>query len=370
MQICVAAGEVSGDQILAPILSRVSESAPVVYSGIAGPQMVEAGTYPLFPMDRLSVMGVMEVLPRLPELLSIRRQMKHYLGASHPAALISCDAPDFNLPLCAHAKSLGVPAIHVVSPSVWAWRRNRIPKIAKQLDLLLCLFPFEPELYADSGLRCEFIGHPLAAQISFNPDPMGSRCALDLSVSGPVLGILPGSRESEVKRLLPLFLGAFDQLVKETPDLVGVIPSATHDLYTLIQSMIGSRSIRVVHGESQQVMAASTAVLVASGTAALESVLTGRPTVAVYQMNPWTYRMVKGKLETEFVTLPNFLAKKPMIPELIQGAASIDSILNAINPMLKEGPSDTFLLDARKIHDALSGDVTDRASRIIVDYLS
>jgi lipid-A-disaccharide synthase len=370
MQICVAAGEVSGDQILAPILSRVSESASVVYSGIAGPQMIEAGTYPLFLMDRLSVMGVIEVLPRLPELLSIRRQMKHYLGASHPSAFITCDSPDFNLPLCAHAKSLGIPAIHVVSPSVWAWRRNRIPKIAKQLDLLLCLFPFEPQLYADSGLRCQFIGHPLAAQIIFNPDPMGSRSALDLPVSGPVLGILPGSRESEVKRLLPLFLGAFDQLMKETPDLVGLIPSATHDLHALIQLMVGSRSIRVLRGESRQVMAASTAVLLASGTAALESVLTGRPTVAAYQMNPWTYRMVKSELETEFVTLPNFLSKKPMIPELIQGAASVDAIVNAINPMLKEGPSDAFLMDARKIHDSLSGDVTDRAAQTIVEFLS
>ena len=141
MQICVAAGEVSGDQILAPILSRVSESVSAIYSGIAGPQMIEAGTYPLFPMDRLSVMGVMEVLPRLPDLLSIRHQMKHYVSTSRPTALITCDAPDFNLPLCAHAKSQGIPAIHVVSPSVWAWRRNRIPKIAKQLDLLLCLFP-------------------------------------------------------------------------------------------------------------------------------------------------------------------------------------------------------------------------------------
>ena len=206
MQICVAAGEVSGDQILAPILSRVSESASVTFSGIAGPQMITAGTYPLFPMDRLSVMGIMEVLPRIPELLSIRRQMKHYLKASRPSALITCDAPDFNLPLCAYAKSLGIPAIHVVSPSVWAWRRHRIPTIAKQLDRLLCVFPFEPELYASTGLRCDFIGHPLAADIAFNPDPEDARRALDLPMSGPILGILPGSRSAEVKRLLPLFL--------------------------------------------------------------------------------------------------------------------------------------------------------------------
>ena len=369
MQICAAAGEVSGDQILAPILSRVSESVSAVYSGVAGPQMIEAGTYPLFPMDRLSVMGMMEVLPRLPELLSIRHQMKHYVSTSRPTALITCDAPDFNLPLCAHAKSRGIPAIHVVSPSIWAWRRNRIPKIAKQLDLLLCLFPFEPELYAGSGLRCQFIGHPLAAQIEFNPDPAESRTALDLPLTGPLLGMLPGSRESEVKRLLPLFLDVFDLLISETPGLMGVIPAATDDLYALIQSMIGERSIYVMHGQSRQVMGAVTALLLASGTAALEAVLTGRPTVAAYLMNPWTYWMVKGQLQTEFVTLPNFLTKRALIPEFIQGDASAHLIVDAMTPMLKEGPTAHFLMEARKIHESLGGDVTDRAAEAIMEYL-
>ena len=370
MQICVAAGEVSGDQILAPILSRVSESVSAIYSGIAGPQMIEAGTYPLFPMDRLSVMGVMEVLPRLPDLLSIRHQMKHYVSTSRPTALITCDAPDFNLPLCAHAKSQGIPAIHIVSPSVWAWRRNRIPMIAKQLDLLLCLFPFEPELYAGSGLRCQFIGHPLANQIEFNSDPAVFRTALDLPVTGPLLGILPGSRVSEVKRLLPLFLAAFDLLVSETPDLMGVIPAATDDLYVLIQSMIGERSIYVVRGQSRQVMAAVTAVLLASGTAALEAVLTGRPTVAAYRMNPWTYWMIKGQLQTEFVTIPNFLATQALIPEFIQGDASVHSIVDEMTPMLNEGPTAHFMMEARKIHESLGSDVTDHAATAIVGYLS
>lgn len=370
MQICVAAGEVSGDQILAPILSRVSELETVYFSGIAGPSMVEAGTYPLFPMDRLSVMGIVEVIPRLPELLWIRRQMKHYLSESYPRAVITCDAPDFNLALCAHAKSLGIPAIHVVSPSVWAWRRSRIPQIAEKLDLLLCMFPFEPALYDGTGLRCEFVGHPLAAQIDFNPDPTDFRSNLDLPLAAPVLGIFPGSRESEVKRLLPLFLGAFDRLVTDMPDLVGIIPAATRDLYQLIQSMIGLRAVRVVYGESRRVIAASTAVLLASGTAALEAVLTGRPAVAAYQINPWSYQMIKGKLETKYITLPNVLANQTLIPELIQRGASVNSIVSAMTPLLKEGLSDQFLTEARKIHDSLTVNLTDRASQIIVEHLS
>ncbi|HCL68427.1 MAG TPA: lipid-A-disaccharide synthase [Gammaproteobacteria bacterium] len=370
MQICVAAGEVSGDQILAPILSRVSELAPVVFSGIGGPQMIKAGMYPLFPMDHLSVMGIMEVVPRLPKLLSIRQQMRHYLEALQPRALVTCDAPDFNLSLCAFAKSLGVPAIHVVSPSVWAWRQSRIPKIARQVDLLLCVFPFEPALYKGTSLRCEFIGHPLTTQISFNPDPVVSATALNLPANGLILGMLPGSRESEVKRLLPLFLSVFDRLVAEDKDLVGVIPAASGNLYELIQSMVGLRPMRVVHGKSREVIAASKAVLVASGTAALESVLTGRPTVAAYKMHPWTYRLVKSKVQTKFVTLPNFLSNQALIPELIQENASIESIVHAILPMLKESPANQFLTEAQKIYDSLGGDVSGRAAEAILEQLS
>ena len=370
MQICVAAGEVSGDQILAPILSRVSESASVVYSGIGGPQMIKEGTYSLFPMDHLSVMGIMEVVPRLPKLLSIRRQMKNYLEVVEPHALITCDAPDFNLSLCAFAKSRGIPAIHVVSPSVWAWRRSRIPKIARQLDLLLCVFPFEPELYKGTGLRCEFIGHPLTTLISFNPDPVASAATLNLPVDGLILGMLPGSREPEVKRLLPLFLAAFDRLLAEDKDLAGVIPAASGYLYELIKSMVGSRPIRVVHGKSREVIAASKTVLAASGTAALESVLTGRPTVAAYKMNPWTYRMIKNKVQTEFVTLPNIIANRALIPELIQEKASVDSIVNVILPMLEESPANQFLTEAQKIYDSLAGDVSGRAAEAILEHLS
>ena len=370
MQICVAAGEVSGDQILAPILSRVSESTAAIFTGIAGPQMIKAGTYPLFPMDHLSVMGIMEVVPRLPKLMSIRRQMRHYLASASPSALITCDSPDFNLSLCAFAKSLEIPAIHVVSPSVWAWRHSRIPKIARQVDLLLCVFPFEPSLYKGTGLRCEFIGHPLTSEISFNPDPVVSAAGLNLPVNGAILGILPGSRGSEVKRLLPLFLSAFDRLVAENKDLIGVIPAASDDLYELIHSMVGSRPMQVVHGRSREVIAASKAVLVASGTAALESVLTGRPTVAAYKMNPWTYRLVKSKIRSEFVTLPNFLANQALIPELIQEKASVDSIVNAIHPMLKESPTNQFLTEAQKIYDSLAGDVSGRAAEVILEQLS
>ena len=365
MQVVASAGEVSGDQILAPILRRLSQDHPMTYSGVAGPAMVEAGVYPLYPMERLSVMGLFEVLPRLPELLQMRRSLRHYLQAATPRALITCDAPDFNLPLCQAAKRLNIPAIHVVSPSVWAWRRARIPKIAAQLDALLCLFPFEPELYAETGLHTVFIGHPLASQIDFNPDPVPARSALDLLLDVPYVALLPGSRAGEVARLLPLFLAAFDQLQRDRPELRAVIPAATPALYQVVQRAVGTRPVTVVHGESRMVMAAADAVLLASGTAALESVLTGRPTVAAYQMNPWTYRLVKARLQTDYVTLPNFMAGRALIPELIQEAATPEALAHALGAALEQGADTEFLQAAEAIHASLSGPVTERAATAI-----
>lgn len=363
------AGEASGDQILAPILSRLNARVAIEFAGISGPAMQAAGVYPLFPMERLSVMGIFEVLPRLPELVSIRRQMAHYLEVARPCALITCDAPDFNLTLAARAKSMGIPAIHVVSPSVWAWRADRIPKIAKQLDGLLCLFPFEPALYAGTGLKTAFIGHPLVQQIDFNPEPFGARSALGLDHRGPLLAMLPGSRMGEVKRLLPVFLAAFDQAVQAIPDLVGMIPASGSQLFGVIQSLVGQRPIEVVHGQSRQVMAAANAVLAASGTAVLESVLTGRPTVAAYRMHPLTHSMVRNRLTTAFVTLPNYMANRALVPELIQSEATPGAISAAVLSRLHEGPGEAFLRDARQLYDSLSGPVTERASSFIETFL-
>ena len=365
MQVAVAAGEVSGDQILASILRTLSKRHSLISAGIAGPAMSDAGVYPLFPMERLSVMGAMEVLPRLPELLSMRRQMRHYLSCARPNALITCDAPDFNLPLQKTAKQLKIPAIHVVSPSVWAWRRERIPKIARQLDALLCVFPFEPALYADTGLKTAFIGHPLAQTIAFNPPYQPARQQLGLKLDTPYLAILPGSREGEVKRLLPLFLAAFDRVRARNPAIQGVIPAATPALSKTILSAVGERAIRVVDGQAQTVLAAAETVLLASGTAALEAILTGRPTVAAYRLNPLTYRWVRRKLTTEYVTLPNFIANQALIPELLQDAAEPTAIADAVCAAFERGQAPEFLASAQRIHDALSGPVDARAADMI-----
>ena len=355
MQICTCAGEVSGDQILAPFIQKLKLKQSIYASGIAGPDMIKQGTFPLFQMERLSVMGIMEILPRLPELVAMRQQMKRYLMISQPRALLTCDAPDFNLALCGYAKRLSIPAFHIVSPSVWAWRAKRIPKIAQQLDGLLCLFPFEPELYKGTGLKTKFIGHPLASTIKFNPDRRYSREILNLSTSDPILAILPGSRIFEVRKLLAVFLNALDLLCKRIPNLSAVIPVATDKLMSHIQDFIGSRPVTLVKGQSKEVIAASDAVLLASGTAALEACLTGRPTVAAYRLNSATYFLIKRKLTTSFVTLPNFMANQALIPELIQGQATIANIVDKLEPLLLNGASEQFLRETKAIHENLIG---------------
>lgn len=371
MQLCTCVGEVSGDRILASIISElrvVKKSIRV--SGIAGPEMISQGTYPLFPMEHLSVMGIMEVLPRLHQLISIRQQMKDYIKVARPHALLTCDAPDFNLALCGYSKKLGIPAFHVVSPSVWAWRAERIPEIAKQLDGLLCLFPFEPKLYEGTGLKTKFIGHPLATQIRFNPDPRLAREIFNLPISDPILAILPGSRNSEIKTLLELFLTVFDRLCQRIPNLSAIIPATSNKSLHFVQRYIKSRPIKLVLGQAREVIAASDTVLLASGTAALEACLTGRPAVAVYRLNTATYYWVKRKLISNFVTLPNFIANRALIPELIQSQATVSNIVGALEHPLRCGASKFYLEESKIIHDSLATPLIESASEWLLEQWS
>lgn len=367
MQLCACAGETSGDEILSPIIDSLQKEKSIRSSGIAGPKMIQSGVYPLFPMEHLAVMGIMEVLPRLPLLFSIRKKMKEYLDIARPAVLLTCDAPDFNLALCEFAKRREIPSYHVVSPSVWAWRSERIPKIAKQLDGLLCLFPFEPDLYRGTGLKTTFIGHPLASKIKFNPDPAPFRKVLGLPAHDPILAILPGSRKSELKMLFPLFLNVFDKLRQKIPNLTGITPIASQFLKDSIITKIGSRPIHVLNGQAQDAIAASSAVLVGSGTAVLEASLTGRPAVAAYRMQPMSYFWIKRRIKSKFITLPNVMANKALIAEFVQDEATVKNLSYALGPLLTDGPSQGYLGATKALHDNLAGPVAERASNWLID---
>jgi lipid-A-disaccharide synthase len=314
-------------------------------------------------------MGLWEVLPRLPELLWIRHRLASRLQSWRPELLVTCDAPDFNLPLARIARRHGIPVVHIASPSVWAWRQDRIPTIAASLDALLCLFPFEPALYESTQLSTTFIGHPFATHIAFNPDTHGARVALNLPTEGRILACLPGSRATEVRALWPTFLEGLKALKAVIPELRVVIPIATRDLATLVNPGELSDWILCVDGRAQTVLAAANAALVASGTASLEAILTGRPTVVAYHMHPRTYRRVMAQLLTPWVSLPNQLAGQLWIPELIQDELTASSIVTHLAPRLLDGPDAAFLATARSIHDVLTSVPRDVAVTAIEETL-
>ena len=354
MRVMVSATELSGDAIGAAVLTALAEKYPLQLEGLGGPHLEALGLSSRTPLSRLAVMGLWEVLPRLPELLWIRHRLAHRLRTWRPDLLVTCDAPDFNLPLARIARRHGIPVVHVASPSVLAWRQDRIPLIADSLDALLCLFPFEPELYASTKLSTTFIGHPLAAQITFDPEMQSARAALNIPREGRILACLPGSRSTEVRSLWPIFFEGLRALKSVIPDLHVVIPIASPNLAALINPDASGDWVQCVDGRAQTVLAAANAALVASGTASLEAILTGRPTVVAYQMNPRTYRRVMAQLLTPWVSLPNQLAGRFWIPELIQDELTATSIVTHLAPRLQEAPDEVFLETARSIHGRLA----------------
>ncbi|MGA1207091.1 MAG: lipid-A-disaccharide synthase [Litorivicinaceae bacterium] len=354
MRVLVSATELSGDAIGAAVLSALSTRRALTLEGIGGPHLEALGQRSMSSLSRLAVMGFWEVLPRLPELLWIRNRLAKRARTWRPDVLITCDSPDFNLPLARTVKALGIPVVHIASPSVWAWRRERIPSIAAALDHLLCLFPFEPALYQGTHLATTYIGHPLASQIQFNPDVSAVRGRLQVPDGCRVLACLPGSRRSEVAARWPVFLAGVIALKDVIPALHVVVPVASPSLRSLINPGPHRDWIQTVDGQARDVLAAADACLVASGTASLESVLTGRPTVIAYRLHPSTYRRVMPKLLTPWISLPNQLVGRQWIPELIQEHLTVASIVEALQPRLS-GPTDpAFLETARGLHQTLS----------------
>lgn len=370
MRILVSATELSGDALGAAVLRAVSARHPIALEGLGGPQLEALGLRSMAHLSRLAVMGFWEVLPRLPELLWIRGRLARRAKRWKPDLLITCDAPDFNLPLARTVRAFGIPVVHIASPSVWAWRRDRIPSIAASVDHLLCLFPFEPALYQGTQLATTYIGHPLATQIQFNPESEAWRKHFRIPDRCRVLACLPGSRRAEVAALWPTFLEGVIALKQTIPELHVLVPVATPSLRPLLD--VGSHDawIHTVDGQAREVLAAADACLVASGTASLESVLTGRPTVIAYRMHPRTYRRVMPKLITPWVSLPNQLVGRPWIPELIQEQLTAIAIVEALRPRLLEPADAAFLETAQALHAELSTVPIERAVDAIEETLA
>lgn len=310
---------------------------PPRVAGIGGPKMQAAGFDAWWPSELLAVHGYAEALKVLPRLLWIRRQLASRLLAWPARAFIGVDAPDFNLGLETRLRAAGVRTYHFVSPSIWAWRRERIDKIRQAVDHMLLVFPFEEAIYREAGIPATYCGHPLADQIPFDPDQAAARAALGLGAEGTVIALMPGSRAAEIGHLAPVFLDAAVQLHRQHPDWHFILPAAGDARHAQLQELLHTNPawkalpLQLLQGQSHTALAACDQTLIASGTATLEAALYKRPMVIAYRMAPFSYRLMKGKNYQPWFGLPNILAGEFLVPEFIQDAATPDALAKAIS---------------------------------------
>ena len=317
----MVAGEASGDLLAALLLKAMQARWPALSAaGVGGPMMAACGFEAWWPSQRLAVRGYVEVLRHYRDISRIRQALADRLLAHPPQAFIGIDAPDFNLGLEERLKQQGIPSIHFVCPSIWAWRGGRAKRIARSTDHVLCLFPFEPELLRAHGVSATYVGHPLADLISLEPDRMAARRALALPEDATVLALLPGSRRSEIQYIAPALLQAARLLQADRPDIRFVLPVAPglDDLLRPLTAAHGPRDLQLLPGRSHEALAACDLTLIASGTATLEAALFKRPMVIAYRMHPLSWQLMKRMAYQPWVGLPNILCREFIVPELIQ----------------------------------------------------
>jgi lipid-A-disaccharide synthase len=341
LRIGVLAGEPSGDILGASVLAALHRHVDdLVIEGIGGPMMQAQGLASLFPMERLSVMGFVEPLRRLPELLRIRRQVLQHFSNDPPDIFLGIDSPDFTIPLERKLRRAGITTAHLVSPSVWAWRRGRIRGIRRAVDLMLCLFPFETDIYRQHGVAVRFVGHPLADEIPAQVDRKQQRQILGLAGDGPLVALLPGSRESEVRLLAPLFLLAAQRLQETSPDIQFLIPAANAQRLDELRKILADdpdAPVSLLSGRAREVLGAVDAALIASGTATLEAALLQCPMVVAYRMPALSWWLMSRLARTPFAALPNILAGEALVPELLQHDAEPGALASALQSLLLSG---------------------------------
>ncbi len=375
MRIGIVAGEASGDLLGAGLINAIRKHYPdAEFEGIAGPQMIEAGAKSLFPMERLSVMGIVEVFSRLRELLDIRRQLAEHFIANPPDVFIGIDAPDFTLGLERRLHQAGIKTVHYVSPSVWAWRQGRVKKIVKSTDLMLTLFPFEAKFYREHHMPVKFVGHPLADMIPMQPDQAKARESLGLPAKGEILALLPGSRSTELKFLAETFIDTARWLQMQRPGLRVVVPLANAARREQFQAILGESiatpTLTLIDGRAREVMAAADVVLLASGTACLEAILLKRPMVVAYRMARFTHWLASRLLKVTSVSLPNLLANEILVPELLQDQATPDTLGRAVLYYL-ENPQSSAEVMARfnEIHLDLRLGASEQAAQAVLELI-
>jgi lipid-A-disaccharide synthase len=410
----LVAGEASGDLLGAELVGGLRRRFPDArFAGIGGPAMAAAGMEIWHPAELLSVMGLVEVLPRLPRLLALRRDVLRRTLQHRPAAFIGIDAPDFNLGLERKLKAAGIRTVHYVSPSIWAWREKRAERIGASADRVLCLFPIEPPIYARHGVDARFVGHPLAGAFPIAPDKSAARAALGLPAGVPVLALLPGSRLGEIRRLGRDFLAAAALLARQFPDLYIVAPMANERCRVAFEAMVPASGIgnresangpranasgllilspdrdaaapssadgdsrfpdsRSPIPASHLAMIAADAVLLASGTAALEAMLAKRPMVVAYRLAALSYRLIRlfGMMRTSVYSLPNILAGRTIVPELMQADCTPEALARALAPALASATLDpATLAEFTRLHESLRGDPAHDAAGAVAELVA
>jgi len=374
LRIALCAGETSGDQLGEGLIHALRARYPdAQFAGIGGPLMRATGMQTWWDADALAVMGLAEVLAHLPRLLRLRKQFRKRVLAWQPDVFIGIDAPDFNLGIERWLKQRGVRTVHDVSPSIWAWRQGRAAKIGESADRVLCLFPMEPPIYAQHGVAARFIGHPLADAIPLQPDRAAARAALGESSDTPILALLPGSRLGEIGRMLPDFVDAARRLAADVPGLRVLVPAANAQCRAAIDAILGDApAFRAIDGQAQQIMIASDVVLLASGTAALEAMLCKRPMVIGHRISALTYRIVKlfGLLKSAHVSLPNVLAGKTLVPELLQDQCTADNLHRALLHWFTDADAVAALQPQfLTLHESLRCDASARAAEAVAEVL-
>jgi lipid-A-disaccharide synthase len=369
LRIALVAGEASGDILGSGLMRAIKARHPdVEFMGVGGPLMEAEGMVSRFPMERLSVMGLVEVLGRLKELLARRKLLVQTLIDEKPDVFIGIDAPDFTLNIELKLRQAGIKTVHYVSPSVWAWRQKRVLKIREGCDLMLTLLPFEARFYEEQGVAVRFVGHPLADTIPLQADRLSARAQLGLP-DGPVVALMPGSRGGEVGRLGALFFDAAERLLAARPQIRFVLPCASPQRREQIEQLLQGRNLplTLLDGQSHVALAACNAVLIASGTATLEALLYKRPMVVAYRLAPLTYWILKRMVKSPYVSLPNLLAQRLLVPELLQDAATAEALAQTLLPLLDNGKEQTAGFD--EIHRTLRRDASNQAADAVLNLI-
>jgi len=379
IKIGIVAGEASGDLIGSRLIRALKALNPEIeFIGIAGPKMVAEGAISLFPMEKLSLHGFgFDVLKEIPGLLKIRRQLYQYFVDHRPDVFIGIDAPDFNFVLEKKLKKKGVNTIHYVSPSIWAWRKGRIGKIKKAVNQVLALFPFEPAIYEAAGLKATYVGHPMADEIPLFPDAQDAREQLKISHHSKIIAMLPGSRMGEVRQHAVLFVKTAQNIAKLYPDTLFLVPLVTRETRNIFEDAMFQNfyqhpeevqpNISILFGHSHLAMQAADFVLVASGTATLEAALLKKPMVITYRMPKLSWQILKRMNYLPWVGLPNILAERFVVPELLQNDATPERIAGTIMDMMINKPKlDDIRTEFTTMHETLKQDNAKKAAQAIL----